>query len=143
MTSRRLFASTFSLGWLMSGCFGHLTPATATSNIEAPILLGPVDHVGPGPNLQTENVREFESTAKHTVSHSESGGYSYDTEISESSVNTEAEYVTRGNKYLDIRLTEIKPQAVGVWAGVKARVDLEGQVVKVKPAGNSAKGAAK
>jgi hypothetical protein len=143
MKSRRIAAGTLSFGWLVSGCFGHLTPATATSNIEAPILLGPVDHVGSGPNLQTENVREFESTAKHTASHSESGGYSYDVEISESSVNTEAEYATRGNKYLDIRLTEIKPQAVGVWTGVKARVDLEGQVVKVKPAARPTKGDAK
>jgi hypothetical protein len=120
---------------MVSGCFGHLTPAAASSNIEAPILLGPVDHVGPGGRLATEPVREFEATAKHSASHHESGGYSIDTDISESSVSKEAEYATRGSQFLDIRLAEIKPQAVGVWTGVKARVDLEGQVVRVKTNG--------
>jgi hypothetical protein len=103
------------------------------------MLLGPVDHVGGGSALQTQNVREFASTSKHTFTHSDNGTYTVDTEISQSNVNQEAEYATRGDHQLDIRLTEIKPQAVGVWTGVKARVDLEGQVVRVK----SAEGASK
>jgi hypothetical protein len=122
----------------LAGCFGHLTPAEATmSGLEAPVLLGPIDHVGGGKPLSSEKVGEFEATAKHVASHSESGGYSIDTDISESSLGPEAEYATRNDKYKDIRLTEVKPQAVGVISSVKARVDVEGDVVKVKPAKGS------
>jgi hypothetical protein len=125
---------------VFGGCFGHLTPATATmSGLDAPVLLGPVDRVGGGKPLATKKVREFEATSKHVFTHSESGGYSTDTEIQESSLAGEAEYATRGGPYKDIRLTEVKPQAVGVISGVKARVDVEGDVVLVQPQKGSRK----
>jgi hypothetical protein len=118
----------------LSACFGHLTPAEATmAAVEAPVLLGPVDRVGGGKPLPYEKTGEYEATSKHSFSHQESGGYSYDTQIIESETNQEAEYATRGDRYKDIRLTEVKPQAVGVIAVVKARVDGEGDVVRVKP----------
>ena len=127
----RLLALGCSLA--LSGCFGHLTPATATmSGLAAPVLLGPVDRVGGGKPLPVKTLREFEATSKHVFSHSESGGYSVDTEISESSLAAEAEYATRGSSYKDIRLSEIKPQAVGVISSVKARVDVEGDVVQLQ-----------
>jgi hypothetical protein len=124
-----------ALGCLLAlgGCFGHLTRATATmSGLEAPVLLGPVDRIGGGKPLPTKTLREFEATSKHVFTQGESGGYSISTEISESSLAAEAEYATRGNNYKDIRLTEIKPQAVGMISGVKARVDVEGDVVQVQ-----------
>ncbi|HEY2407338.1 MAG TPA: hypothetical protein VGI10_15110 [Polyangiaceae bacterium] len=124
---------------LLPSCFGHLTPAVASAHIDAPMLLGPVDHVGGGAALQTQPVREFESTSKHTFTHSDNGTITVDADMRESNVSQEAAYATRGDRQLDIRLTEIKPQAVGVWTGIKARVDLEGQVVRVK----SAEGASK
>jgi len=128
------------LGLLAAGCFGHLTPAGATmGGLEAPVLLGPVDHVGGGKPLASDKTGEFEGTAKHSFTHSESNGYSTDTDMSESSLGAEAEYATRNDKYKDIRLTEVKPQAVGFISGVKARVDVEGDVVKVKPVKGNAK----
>src|SRR5450631_3309670 len=119
---------------LLAGCFGHLTPAGATmAGLDAPVLLGPVDHVGGGKPLTTSSVGEFEATSKHAFTNSESGGYSYTVRSEESSMGAEAEYATRNDKYKDIRLTEVKPQAVGFISGVKSRVDVEGDVVKVKP----------
>jgi hypothetical protein len=119
---------------LLAGCFGHLTPAGATmAGLDAPVLLGPIDHVGGGKPLTTSRVGEFEATAKHVVTNNDSGGYTYTVDSSESSMGAEAEYATRNDKYKDIRLTEVKPQAVGVISGVKSRVDVEGDVVKVKP----------
>jgi hypothetical protein len=118
----------------LGGCFGNLTPATATmAGLSAPVLLGPVDRVGGGKPLATKTLREFEATSRHLQTHSESGGYSIDTEIAESSLAPEAEYAVRGSDYKDIRLTEVKPQAVGWFVGVKARVDVEGDVVQVTP----------
>ena len=132
--------ASFALMLPLCGCFGHLTPAGATmAGIDAPVLLGPVDHVGGGKPLTTSKLKDFEATAKHSFTHSESGGYSTDTEISESSLSQEAEYATRNDKYADIRLTEVKPQTVGFISGVKSRVDIEGDVVKVKPVKGSLK----
>lgn len=125
---------------LLTGCFGHLTPAGATmAGLDAPVLLGPVDHVGGGAQLTTSKVGEFEATAKHAFTNSESGGYSVSVDSSESSLGAEAEYATRNDSYKDIRLTEVKPQAVGFVSGVKSRVDVEGDVVKVKPVKGGAK----
>ena len=116
----------------VTGCFGHITPAEATmAGIEAPVLLGPVDHVGGGAPLKVEELRDFEATSRHLASHSESGGYSTDIRIVELDMRQEAEYATRGDSRKEIRLTEVKPQADGVLVSVKARVDVEGQVVRV------------
>jgi hypothetical protein len=108
------------------------------AKIDAPVLLGPVDHVGGGKPLASDTTGEFEATAKHVYTRSESGGYVYETEIAESEMDQQAEYATRGDKYKDIRLTEVKPQAVGVFGMAKARVDVEGDVVRVKPASGGA-----
>ncbi len=119
----------------LTGCFGHLSPAQASmGRVEAPVLLGPVDHVGGGPPLAFEKTGDFEASAKHINTHSEDANYTYDTEIVESDTNAQAEYATRGDAFKDIRLTEIKPQAVGVLVSSKSRVDLYGDVVRVKPA---------
>jgi hypothetical protein len=103
------------------------------AGLDAPVLLGPVDRVGGGAPLKVEEVREFEATSRHLASHSESGGYSTDITIVESDLSQEAEYATRGDSRKEIRLTEVKPQAVGVLVSVKARVDVEGRVVRVSP----------
>ncbi len=104
------------------------------AGIEAPVLLGPVDRVGGGTPLKVEELRDFEATSRHLASHSESGGYSTDITIVESDMRQEAEYATRGDSRKEIRLTEVKPQAVGVLVSVKARVDVEGRVVRVSGA---------
>ena len=117
-----------------AGCFGHITPAKATmAGLDAPVMLGPVDHVGGGRALASSKVGEFEATAKHTLTNSDSGNYTVSVDINESSLGAEAEYATRNDNYKDIRLTEVKPQSVGFISRVKSRVDVEGDVVKVKP----------
>ena len=143
--SHRLWSGTarlvpFALIVPLAGCFGHLTPAGASmAGLSAPVLLGPVDHVGGGKPLATTKIKDFEATAKHSFTNSQSDGYSTTVEISESSLSAEAEYATRNDKYADIRLTEVKPQAVGFISGVKSRVDVEGDVIRVKPVKGSVK----
>jgi hypothetical protein len=112
----------------LTGCVMANTTGTYAM-VSQPVLLGPVDHLGPGPALQTEATsHNLETNFTHrqgSESMSWTSGFTgYDS----------AKAVLANNESLDVRVDELETSAVGAMFGLalRADVDVEGKVVRVR-----------
>lgn len=122
----------------LSGCFGHLAPATGgLAGIKQPVLIGPVDRIGMTKPMAFKQVGDYDATSIAVFSSYDDGhGYNVTTlTVDRSEPFTEAVQVLSGKgTQADIRMTKVKARSYGVWIGVTNKVVMEGDVVLVEGA---------
>lgn len=126
-------AGTILMAGVLAGCFGHMKPTSSYfQNVEAPVLLGPVDRIGGGPALATKKVGGYEGEAVAVLAQSESGGYRTTTDIENNAgMARGAARALEGVDNGDIRVGTLRAWSYGYISLMKSTVYVGGSVVKV------------
>lgn len=125
----------WSVGLLtLGGCFGKLTPASASvAGYKQPVLLGPVDRMGMTEARPVAKFGTYDAVSKAAYQESSSGGYRYEIHTrDETQPYTHAVRALAGRgEQAELRLSMVKARSFGYLFGLSNKVVLEADAVTV------------